>query len=111
MVTLVAGVDDPFGRAPDAPETPPLAPGLFVRAEIEGREVSEAVVLPSGALRSGDRVLVVLEDTLHFRPVTVLRRERDTVVIGSGLATGDEVCISTLEAATEGMRVRRAPAR
>ncbi len=111
MVTLVARVEDPFGRAADNTETPPLAPGLFVRAEIEGREVAEAVRLPGGALRAGDQVLVLEGDVLRFRSVTVLRRERDSVVIGSGLAAGEVVCVSPLEAATDGMRVRRILAR
>lgn len=108
MVTLVARVEDPFLRSADRLEAPPLAPGLFVRADIDGREVADAVRLPSGALRAGDQVLVLEGDLLRFRDVVVLRRERDTVVVSSGLRAGDEVCISTLEAATEGMRVRRA---
>ncbi len=107
MVTLVAVVDDPFFRETERGDTPPLAPGLFVQAEIEGRSVDGAVRLPSGALRAGDQVLVVDGETLRFRAVEVLRRERDTVVVGAGLAAGDEVCVSTLEAATDGMRVRR----
>lgn len=108
MVTLVARVENPFLRSADRPEAPPLAPGLFVRADIKGREVVDAVRLPSGALRAGDQVLVVESDVLRFRDVVVLRRERDSVVVSSGLRAGDEVCVSTLEAATEGMRVRRA---
>ncbi len=109
MVTLVAQVEDPFGRAPGASDMPPLTPGLFVHAEIQGREVADAIRLPSGALRADGQVLVLEGGVLRFRSVTVLRRERDTVVIGSGLAAGDVVCVSTLEAATDGMRVRRAP--
>ncbi len=111
MVTLVAVVDDPFFQDSERGDTPPLAPGLFVQAEVEGRRVDDAVRIPSGALRPGDQVLVLDGDALRFRDVDVLRRERDTVVVGAGLAAGDEVCISPLEAATEGMRVRRAPSR
>ncbi len=108
MVTLVARVEDPFGRErADAP--PPLAPGLFVRAEIAGRSVENAVRIPAGALREGRQVLVLEDDVLRFREVTVLRRERDTILIGGGLAAGEVVCVSSLEAATDGMKVRRAP--
>lgn len=113
MVNVVARVDDPYARATDSAagspvrERPPLAVGLFVEAEISGRTVENAVVLPRTALRSGDRVLVVnAEKRMHFRPVTVLRRERETAVIGGGLAAGDAVVVSPLAAVVDGMVVR-----
>ena len=57
-------------------------------------------------VRGHDIRLWVEDGRLRFRAVEVLRRERDAVVVGSGIAAGDEVCVSPLEAATEGMRVR-----
>jgi hypothetical protein len=38
--------------------------------------------------------------------VDVLRLEREHVVIGDGLATGERVCVSPLPAAVDGMAVR-----
>jgi RND family efflux transporter MFP subunit len=106
MVYAVAQVDDPYARGDD-PDRPPLAVGLFVEAEIQGRAVRDAIVLPGSALRDTKRVLVVdEEDRLRFREVEVLRADRRQVVIGSGLAAGERVCISPLEAVTDGMRVR-----
>ncbi len=71
---------------------------------------------PKGpALRRGrsgesDRVLVVDGDSrLRFRNVDVLRIERDQVIVGGGLQSGERVCISPLRAVTDGMRVRIAP--
>jgi hypothetical protein len=121
MVNVVAQVEDPYGRGeatnggddgggdPGAAqrERPPLAVGLFVEAEIRGRRVEEAVVLPRSALRDGDRVLVVDADgRMHFREVEVLRGERSQVVIGGGLAAGEDVIVSPLSAVVEGMQVR-----
>ena len=108
MATLVARVADPFGRERDADARPtaPLAPGLFVSAVIEGRALEAALRLPSVALREGDRVFVVEEGRLRTREVSVLRRERDTVVIAGGIEAGELVCVSPLEAATDGMQVR-----
>ena len=119
MVNVVARVEDPYGRAGNpgregsdeavaAPQRdrPPLAVGLFVEAEIRGRRVESAVILPRAALREGDRVLVVDADgRLHFRHVEVLRRKREEVVIGDGLAEGEEVVVSPLPAAVDGMEV------
>jgi hypothetical protein len=123
MVHVVARVEDPYGRsrlvsAGDGQtlgdsangERPPLAVGLFVDAEIQGRRLENAVVLPRSALRGGDRVLVVdAESRVHFRDVVVLRSQREEVVIGGGLAAGEEVVVSPLAAVVEGMAVRVAP--
>lgn len=106
MVHVVARVEDPYARQPGATHSP-LPVGLFVDAEILGRTVTEIVVLPRSALRTGDQVLVIDgEDRLRFRDVTVLRRDREEVLIEGGLASGERVSISALEAPVDGMRVR-----
>lgn len=105
MVHVVARVDDPYGRErKDGPI--PLAVGMFVHAEIGGRTARDVAVLPRAALRSGDQVWVVNDQKIHFRPVEVLRAERDVVLIASGLENGELVCISPMEAVTDGMSVR-----
>ncbi len=104
LVHAVARVADPY--APGAEGRPPLAVGMYVEAEIRGRTLRGVAVVPREALREGDRVLVVDgDDRLRFRPVEVLRRGDEEVVVGSGLAAGERLCLSSL-AATDGMRVR-----
>ena len=105
-VNVVARFEDPYGRLREE-EVVPLAVGLFVEAEILGRVVGDAVVLPRVALREGGRVVVLdAESRLRFRDVEVLRVERDDVVIGAGLDVGERVCVSPLPAAVDGMSVR-----
>lgn len=105
MVTVVARVDDPYGRG--AADRPPLHVGLFVHAEIHGRELPAAVVLPRAALRGDGRVLVVDgEDRLRERRIDVVRTDGEHVIVGAGLAPGDRVCVSPLETATDGTAVR-----
>ncbi len=106
MVYVVARVDDPYGRAARKAGAP-LAVGLFVEAEIDGRPVNGAVVLPRSAVRRGDVVLVVDdENRLRFQPVEVLRAGREDVIIGKGLTGGERICISNIETVTDGMLVR-----
>jgi multidrug efflux pump subunit AcrA (membrane-fusion protein) len=106
-LNAIARVDDPYGRSGRDPERPPLAVGLFVDAAIEGRSVSGVFVVPRAALRPGDRVLVVdAEDRLRVHEVSVLRRTREHAVIREGLATGDRVVVSPMEAPVDGMAVR-----
>lgn len=105
-VNVVARVEDPYGRLADEPVVP-LAVGLFVEAEILGREVEDVVVLPRTALQGESRVLVVDDESrLQFRQVEVLRLERERVVLGGGLAAGARVVVSPLPAAVDGMAVR-----
>jgi len=107
MVNLVAQVEDPYGQASGDADGTPLAVGLFVEAEIQGREIHDAVRLPRDLLRDGDQVWLVDEkDRLRMRPVKVAWRGRDDVVVSSGLVAGDRVCTSQLAAAVDGMRVR-----
>ena len=106
MVHAVARVENPYGRG-DEPQRPPLAVGLFVEAEIIGRLVEDVTVVPRGAMRSHNQILVVDdENRLHFRTVEVLRADKKEVVIRSGLTCQERVCLSPLDAVTDGMRVR-----
>ncbi|NIM60012.1 MAG: efflux RND transporter periplasmic adaptor subunit [Candidatus Aminicenantes bacterium] len=106
MITLVARVEDPYGRDQRS-DRPPLAVGLFVEAEIKGKLVRDVVVIPRSALRGTESVLEIDdENKLHFRTVDVLRKDSETVVISSGLEPGERICISQLEAVVEGMKVR-----
>jgi multidrug efflux pump subunit AcrA (membrane-fusion protein) len=109
MVHLVARVEDPYGQK-GATGTAPLAVGLFVEAEIQGRKVDNVFVLPRTALRTdaGSDLVYVVDagDRLRFKTVDVLRAKRDDVIIGRGLQPGDRVCVSPLAAAVDGMAVR-----
>ncbi len=105
MLHAIARISNPFHTTETRQY--PLTPGLFVDAEIEGREATGVIILPRGALWEGSRVLVVDENqTLHFREVDILRQTENRVVIKAGLADGEKVCLTRLEAVAQGMRVR-----
>jgi RND family efflux transporter MFP subunit len=105
MIHAVARVEDPYGRGDD-PDRPPLAVGLFVEAEIEGRRVDDVFAIPRSALRGSDRVVIVdAEGRARMRPVTLLQRLPDRVLLSGGLATGDRIVTSPLALTVDGMRV------
>lgn len=105
MVNVIAQVAAPY----DPPDGSPLTVGMFVAAEILGREVADVVVLPRTALQANDQVYLIGEDNrLEFRDVAILRATSDTVYIQDGIAAGELVCTSRLEAAVEGQLVQRA---
>jgi RND family efflux transporter MFP subunit len=110
MVHVVARVDDPYGMKRDRDDKPPLAVGLFVRAEIEGPLAEDVIVVPRYALRDARHILIVdAEDRLHTREVEVLRIDGDDVLIQGALAPGERICVSPLQIVVEGMRVRPMP--
>jgi RND family efflux transporter MFP subunit len=108
MLYVVAEVEDPYGHGKD-PSRPPLSVGMFVEAEVLGNQLSNAVVLPRGAIRGSDTVYVIdSEGRLRFRTVEVFKRERERVIVRGGLEPGELVCVSPIETVVDGMRVRLA---
>jgi RND family efflux transporter MFP subunit len=102
---VVAQVNDPYGRKSDG--RPPLRIGQFVRAEIQGSRIPDAIVLPRSALREGSEVLVVDGDSrLQRRQVDVAWADDDQTVIIDGLQAGEIVSVTPLAAAASGARVQ-----
>lgn len=99
---LVAEVASPY----DETRHPwPLAVGQFVEARVPGTTIPLATRIPRSALHGGDSVYVVEQGKVRKRAVTVLRREQDSVIIGSGLAAGDQLLLSRLDVVVDGMPV------
>jgi RND family efflux transporter MFP subunit len=106
MLYAVAQVKDPYAQGGD-PGRPPLAVGMFVRAEILGKSLRDVVVLPRAAIRGSDTVYVVDSgDRLRFRQVEIFQRDREKVIVRSGLSQGELVSVSPMETAVDGMEVR-----
>lgn len=100
MVRVVARVNN-------AEQATPLAVGLFVNASIDGILEEDVIELPRSALRNGNQVLVVDDESrLRYREIVPLRLYQDKVLIREGLVTGERVCISALQTVIDGMRVK-----
>ncbi len=104
MIALVGRVDNPYRQR--ANNTPPLAVGMFVTAEILGHHAENVVVIPRSALRGKNRVLVVMDNRLYYRTIDILRADAEKVIVRSGLKLGDQLCLSPLDTVVDGMRVR-----
>ena len=105
MVNAVARVQTTDDALND-PEYVPPPVGLFVEAEIQGRSADNVVVVPRSVIRNGNQVLVVdKDDRLRFRTVSIARIYGDDAYIDGGLQKGERVCLTVLQAVTDGMRV------
>ena len=84
----------------------PLPIGLFVSAEIRGRRVDDIITLPRSVIRNNNQVLVVdAENKMHYREIEIFRLEEQQVLISSGIAPGEKICISPIQAVVDGMAV------
>jgi RND family efflux transporter MFP subunit len=107
MIHTVARIKDPYGKA--VAGRPPLAAGMFVDAEIVGNRLEGVAVIPRRALRPDGRILIIdAENRLRFREIEIARAKQETLIVSSGLQTGDRVCTSSLSAVVDGMRVELA---
>jgi RND family efflux transporter MFP subunit len=109
---VVAQVDDPYGLEPRGSQQnnatrPALPTGLFVEAEIEGRLLQDVYVLPRLAIHNTDKVwLLDQQQRLRIRNVKLVHRGEDKAYVSEGLAPGDTLIVSPLDAVVDGMRVR-----
>jgi RND family efflux transporter MFP subunit len=104
MVRVVIEVANPYDTSEDQPA---LLPGSFVDVRIFGRTLGEVVSIPRHAIREGGSVWVFDDGKLQIREVVVVREDRQQTWISSGLEEGELVIVSSLDAVTDGMTVRR----
>ena len=84
-----------------------LLPGMFVEVRMLGEELADVIAVPRGALRDNDTVWIAdSENRLHIRTVDIIRRERDEILVQAGLQAGEQVILTGLTGAAEGMLLR-----
>jgi len=101
-------VADPFGRVGSQQSSRPhLAPGTFVQVSVPGANLAKVAIVPRQAVHDDDTVwLADAEDRLRIRKVDILRREREVVLISSGLEAGERIVLTNLSGAADGMLLR-----
>lgn len=105
VLYAVAQVVDPYGVLGRSDQEE-LRMGTFVRAEILGRHLDHAVVLPRFVLRRDNTVLIAnAERKLEIREVTVARADAENVYIIGGIADGELVVTTTLDAPIPGTQL------
>jgi RND family efflux transporter MFP subunit len=105
VMHAVVQVDDPYRL--DADDDNVLAFGSFVEVRLPARLERPLVAVPRHALRGMDELLLVDDDgRLRRRQVEVLRSDPQSVYVASGLAAGERVIVTVIEAPVDGMAVR-----
>ncbi len=110
MARVVVAVDDPYNlKKGGGGNLRDLEIGMFVDVEISSKGLSGVFTIPRSALRDGDTVRTIDEERkLRIKPVTVVRREQDTIIVRDSFEEGDQVVITNVSGAAEGMKLRLA---
>lgn len=94
-------VADPFDVADG---DMPMAPGLFVAADIEGRTLVDVLAIPTEGLRAGGRVFIVNDDDLlEIRSVIVAHATASITYLSGGVKEGDRIIVSPIRNPVVGM--------
>ncbi|QYI99446.1 efflux RND transporter periplasmic adaptor subunit [Thalassovita mediterranea] len=106
LINVIAELEDPYGTGAD--DGVPMAPGLFVDAEIDGRRLENVVRVPRSALRGVDQVFIGdgPEGKLHIRTVDVVYSTDDGAFVASGVEDGELAVVSPIQAAFDGMSIQ-----
>ncbi|KHA59388.1 acriflavin resistance protein [Vibrio variabilis] len=88
---------------------PPLVNGMFVRAYIEG-QANPNWVIPERALHGNKVYLLNDLNQLDIRPVEVLYRRDNQVIIDGDFEQGEKLILNDLLPAIEGMQLKEATA-
>ncbi|MGA1560649.1 MAG: efflux RND transporter periplasmic adaptor subunit, partial [bacterium] len=100
---VVAQIRNPYESQKDG--KPPLKIGQFVAAEIEGRLIKNALVIPRQAIYQGNEVVLVRDNKLHRQPVDILWSNAEEAVISSGLTAGDLLTLTPVGSLPSGTEV------
>ena len=106
-VDVVVTVPEPFAAPEDDPRRPPLLLGSYATVDIEGASFEEYAVVPAAAVRDGDVLWTVENDTLLvMTPIEPIQEVDDEAMVLGSIADGTPVIVSMLLFVTDGMTVR-----
>ena len=101
---VIAQIDDPYGET--ARDRQPLKIGQYVKAEITGRQLTGALVIPNNAIYQGSYVYVAEQGLLRRRDITIAWQNNDDTLIESGLQAGELLVITPLGQVASGTAVK-----
>jgi multidrug efflux pump subunit AcrA (membrane-fusion protein) len=102
---VVVAVDKPFEKVVPGVR-PPLSKGMFVQVLLRGRTQQERLVVPRSAVRDGQLYRVDKDQRLERRAVDLLFSQGSISVVAEGLTAGDEIVVSDLVPAVDGMPLK-----
>lgn len=107
MATVIVAVKNPLGTA-ENPSSARFMIDDYVDVDITGRALKDVIELPRAALKDGNTVWVNRDNTLDIRDVALAWKNADKVYLKSGVASGEQVVVSSLSTPVQGMSLKTA---
>ncbi|MHC5109218.1 MAG: efflux RND transporter periplasmic adaptor subunit [Planctomycetota bacterium] len=111
MARVLVSIKDPLLRHGTEREAGPrVLLGTYVRLQIESGTIEGVYAIPRKALRENDRIWVRdANGKLAIRPVSIVWRRYDDVLVRDGLKPGDQLVTTHLASVVPGMPLRVRP--
>lgn len=84
----------------------PLKIGQYVNAEIEGKTINGALVIPNAAVYQGSYVYLYKDGVLERREIEIAWQNNNDALIQQGLSAGDQLVVTPLGQVSSGTRVK-----
>lgn len=112
MARLLVAIEDPLALSEENRGSLPILLGSYVDVEIAADPLESAIEVPRVALREGNRVFVMTaDDQLSVRTVEIGWARDESVLVVSGLESGERIVISRVPTPVDGMPLRTAESR
>jgi len=100
---VVAQIDDPYGTTSE--DGLPLKIGQYVSAEISGKRIEDAFIIPNKAIYQGSYVYLVKDNILQKREIDIAWQNKDFALLEKGFSAKYSLVITPLGQVTSGTLV------
>ncbi|MBL0688943.1 efflux RND transporter periplasmic adaptor subunit [Pseudoalteromonas sp. S1608] len=100
---VVAKIDDPYKST--ASNQYPIKIGQYIKAQIAGKTVQNALIIPNSTIYQGTYVYVVEGDVLKRKNVTFAWQNANQAMIKTGLKANDKLVVTPLGQVSSGTKV------
>jgi len=100
---VVAQIDDPYGK--NSNQGLPIKIGQYVTAEIAGKTIADALVIPNKTIYQGSYVYTVNNDKLLRKNIDIAWQNKDIALIDQGIIENDRIVLTALGQVNSGTPV------
>ncbi|WP_282130487.1 efflux RND transporter periplasmic adaptor subunit [Pseudoalteromonas aliena] len=100
---VVAKINDPYKAT--ASNQYPIKIGQYIKAQITGKTVPNALIIPNSTIYQGTYVYIVEEGVLKRKDITLAWQNATQAMIKTGLQASDKLVITPLGQVSSGTRV------
>ncbi len=100
---VVAKINDPYKATPN--NQYPIKIGQYIKAQITGKVVPDALIIPNSSIYQGTYVYIVVDGLLQRKNITLAWQNASQAMVKTGLTAGDKLVLTPLGQVSSGTRV------